>query len=290
MKREEYLRKPEWLRNTIKPNQSYNEVNDILIKYNLNTVCKAARCPNRKECYNSCTATFMLMGRNCTRNCAFCNVTSAPPQPLDFKEPENIAKAVKELGIKHAVITSVTRDDLEDGGAEHFSQTIKHIKKINPDTTVEVLIPDFQGDIHSLRTVIDERPDIINHNVETIPRLYPIFRPQAIFQRSLELIKRVKILSDIPSKTGFMVGLGEKEEEIYELLRTLRQAQCDMVTIGQYLRPSLKHPAVKEYVHPDVFKRYYEYAIKIGFEYVVSSPLARSSYMAHKGLKTRYML
>jgi lipoic acid synthetase len=290
MKREEYLRKPEWLRNTIKPNQSYNEVNDILIKYNLNTVCKAARCPNRKECYNSCTATFMLMGRNCTRNCAFCNVTSAPPQPLDFKEPENIAKAVKELGIKHAVITSVTRDDLEDGGAEHFSQTIKHIKKINPDTTVEVLIPDFQGDIHSLRTVIDARPDIINHNVETIPRLYPIFRPQAIFQRSLELIKRVKILSDIPSKTGFMVGLGEKEEEIYELLRTLRQAQCNMVTIGQYLRPSLKHPAVKEYVHPDVFKRYYEYAIKIGFEYVVSSPLARSSYMAHKGLKTRYML
>ena len=290
MKREEYLRKPEWLRNTIKPNQSYNEVNDILIKYNLNTVCKAARCPNRKECYNSCTATFMLMGRNCTRNCAFCNVTSAPHQPLDFKEPENIAKAVKELGIKHAVITSVTRDDLEDGGAEHFSQTIKHIKKINPDTTVEVLIPDFQGDIHSLRTVIDARPDIINHNVETIPRLYPIFRPQAIFQRSLELIKRVKILSDIPSKTGFMVGLGEKEEEIYELLRTLRQAQCDMVTIGQYLRPSLKHPAVKEYVHPDVFKRYYEYAIKIGFEYVVSSPLARSSYMAHKGLKTRYML
>ena len=217
MKREEYLRKPEWLRNTIKPNQSYNEVNDILIKYNLNTVCKAARCPNRKECYNSCTATFMLMGRNCTRNCAFCNVTSAPPQPLDFKEPENIAKAVKELGIKHAVITSVTRDDLEDGGAEHFSQTIKHIKKINPDTTVEVLIPDFQGDIHSLRTVIDARPDIINHNVETIPRLYPIFRPQAIFQRSLELIKGVKILSDIPSKTGFMVGLGEKEEEIYEL-------------------------------------------------------------------------
>ncbi|MFW5779924.1 MAG: lipoyl synthase [Bacillota bacterium] len=284
-KTENYIRKPNWLNNSIKPTQIYHNVGDILLKYNLNTVCEAASCPNRKECYNYSTATFMLMGKNCSRNCAFCNVTNAPPQPLDPKEPENIAKAIKDLEIKHAVITSVTRDDLKDGGAVHFANTINSVKEFNPKTTVEVLIPDFQGDIDSLKTVIDAKPDIINHNVETIPRLYTCVRPQAIFERSLELLQRVKQLSDIPSKTGFMVGLGETKSEVYELLRTLREVDCDMLTIGQYLQPSLKHFKVKEYIHPDIFKEYYDFAMKEGFSYVVSAPLARSSYMAHNGLK-----
>lgn len=277
-------RKPEWLRISKKPNESYYKVGDLLAKYHLNTVCEAARCPNRRECYNCGTATFMLLGRYCTRNCRFCNVSMANPEPVDEMEPINVAKAVKELGIKHVVITSVTRDDLPDGGAMHFNKTIKSIKKLNENVSVEVLIPDFQGEENALRTVIEAKPDVINHNVETIPELYPDVRPMAIFQRSLELLERIKKWSDIPTKTGFMLGLGESEEKIYELLRTLRKVDCDIVTIGQYLQPSKEHYQLREYIHPDMFKKYYDYALSIGFKYVVSSPLARSSYKAHEEL------
>lgn len=280
----DYLRKPEWIKLASKTNESYKKVGDLLVKLNLNTVCDAARCPNRRECYNSGTATFMLLGNNCTRNCTFCKVGKNLPDKLNHDEPSNIAVAVNELGIKHVVITSVTRDDLDDGGAAHFAKTVDEIRKLNKEVTIEVLIPDFQGDADALKVVINSRPDVINHNVETISRLYSAVRPMADFNQSLELIKRVKDYSNIPTKSGFMVGLGESEEEIYQLLDTLHSVNCNIVTIGQYLQPTKDHYTIREYVHPDIFKKYYDYAVKIGFDYVVSTPLARSSYQAEKEL------
>ena len=227
----------------------------------------------------------MLLGANCTRNCTFCKVNKATPSHLDPKEPENVASAVAELKLKHIVLTSVTRDDLQDGGAEHFAKTIYAIREKNKDVTIEVLIPDFQGDLAALKTVISANPDVINHNVETIPAFYPQVRAMADFDRSLELLKRVKELSSIPTKSGFMLGLGETKEEVYRLLESLREIDCDIVTIGQYLQPSKLHYPLKEYIHPDIFKHYYDYAKSLGFKFVVSSPLTRSSYQAHKELE-----
>ena len=281
---EERIKKPDWIKSVSSKNDSYKKVGELLIKYHLNTVCDAANCPNCGECYNSGTATFMLLGKNCTRNCTFCNVTKASPEQVDIKEPNKIALAVKELSLKHVVITSVTRDDLSDGGASHFARTIERVREHNKNVTVEVLIPDFQGNEEALKTVIAANPDVINHNVETISELYPLVRPMAKFERSIELLKNVKKFSSIPTKSGFMVGLGETEEQIYALLKKLHEADCDIVTIGQYLQPSKNHFKLKEYIHPDVFKRYYDYAMSIGFHFVVSSPLARSSYQAHKEL------
>lgn len=280
----DHLRKPEWIRVVSKINESFNKVGDLLVKLNLNTVCAAARCPNRRECYNSGTATFMLLGTNCTRNCTFCKVDKNTPDKVNQDEPNNIAKAVLELGIKHVIITSVTRDDLKDGGASHFAKTVEEIRALNNKVTIEVLIPDFQGNIEALMAVINSRPDVINHNVETIPRLYSAVRPMADFNQSLELLRRVKEHSQIPTKSGFMVGLGESESEVYELLESLRSVNCNIVTIGQYLQPTKEHYTIREYVHPDMFKKYYDYAVKIGFDFVVSTPLARSSYQAEKEL------
>ncbi|MFC0905396.1 lipoyl synthase [Clostridium sp. MT-14] len=280
-------RKPDWLKVKIRGGEFSGEVKGVLKKYSLNTVCREANCPNRMECFNKRTATFMILGKNCTRNCTFCNVTKAKPENVDEKEPANVAQAVDKLDLRHAVITSVTRDDLEDGGASHFARVIEEIKRLKKSITIEVLIPDFKGDRASLKKVVNAKPDVINHNVETAPRLYSEVRPMAVYERSLELLNRVKIMdSSILTKSGFMLGLGERREDIIQVLKDLREVNCDIVTIGQYLAPSLKHHPVVEYVHPRVFDEYKKIGLKLGFKYVASSPLVRSSYHAEEALKS----
>lgn len=278
-----YQKKPDWLKVKIGGAASSKEVQDILAKYKLNTVCKEANCPNRIECFGRKTATFMILGSVCSRNCTFCNVTKGHPEPVDPEEPMNLAKAAAALNLKHVVITSVTRDDLEDGGASHFASVIHEIRKINSEITIEVLIPDFKGNRAALEKVIKAKPEIINHNVETCPELYREVRPMAVYKRSLELIKNVKEAdSSIITKSGFMLGLGETEEQITEVLRDLRSAGCDAVTIGQYLPPSKFHHALVKYVTPEEFKKYEEEALSMGFKFVASSPLVRSSYHAER--------
>lgn len=281
-----YERKPEWLRVKIRGGEMSGNVHEVLKKYSLNTVCTEANCPNRMECYNKRTATFMILGKNCTRNCTFCNVTKEEPEVVDINEPVNVAKAIEKLNLRHAVITSVTRDDLADGGSAHFAEVVKEIRKVNKGVTIEVLIPDFNGDIEALKKVVDAKPDVINHNVETVPSLYKKVRPMAIYERSLELLLRVKDMDNtILTKSGFMLGLGEKEEEVIDLLRGLRGVNCDIVTIGQYLAPSSEHHSVIEYVHPDMFKKYETIGINMGFRHISSAPLVRSSYHAEEIFK-----
>lgn len=278
----EHLRKPEWLK-VEKGRGQCGKVSRILLKNNLNSVCSEAGCPNQGECFKSGTATFMLLGKYCTRNCTFCQVAKADPEPVDVNEPEHVAAAVKELGLEHVVITSVTRDDLPDGGAGHFARTIAAVRRETPQVMIEVLIPDFEGDASALKTVIDARPDILNHNVETVPELYSQVRPKAVFARSVELLFQAKQIDPgICTKSGFMVGLGETGEQVARLLETLHQAGCDMVTIGQYLQPSGQHYQVREYVHPDVFETYRQRAYQIGIPCVASGPLVRSSYHARE--------
>ncbi|MCB2292605.1 lipoyl synthase [Clostridium algoriphilum] len=280
-------KKPEWLKIRIKAGSNTGNISNILKKYGLNTVCAEADCPNTCECFNRGTATFMILGKNCTRNCKFCKVTKSKPEELDPMEPKNIAKAIQEMNLKHTVITSVTRDDLPDGGAGHFANTILEIKKLCPKVTVEVLIPDLKGDYESLKKVVYAKPNVLNHNVETIPNLYSAVRPMAVYKRSLELLKRVKeIDSSIFTKSGFMVGLGENEDQVIELLKDLKKVNCDIITIGQYLQPSKEHYEVVEYVHPDKFKKYEKIAKGMGFKFVASGPLVRSSYHAEDELSS----
>jgi lipoic acid synthetase len=284
----ELKRKPKWLRIDLNKGRSLDYVKDILERFSLNTVCEEANCPNRMECFSKKTATFMILGSQCTRNCRFCNVTHAPAQPLDPEEPKNVAAAALELGLKHVVITSVTRDDLPDGGAKHFALTIKAIKVRKSDIVVEVLIPDFRGSYEALETVVKAKPEILNHNVETVPRLYPEVRPSALYERSLELLKRVKSIdSSVLTKSGIMVGLGEKEEEVLDVLKDLRSVGCDFLTVGQYLAPSTEHYPVVEYVAPEVFDMYKQKALEMGFSFVASAPLVRSSYNAAEMLESK---
>lgn len=272
-------RKPEWLRVKLQGAEKTHEVKEMLNRLSLHTVCQEANCPNLIECFARKTATFMILGSVCTRNCTFCNVTKGHTQAVDPTEPANVAKAVKELGLKHAVITSVTRDDLPDGGAGHFAQVIEKLRAT--EVIVEVLIPDLQGSRQALATVIGAKPHILNHNIETVPRLYPTVRPKASYARSLELLKNSKELdAGIFTKSGIMVGLGEQEEEVIAVLRDLRTVNCDLLTIGQYLAPSDKHHPVIEFIHPDLFKKYKDIAYEMGFKYVASDPLVRSSYHA----------
>lgn len=275
------MRKPDWLKVKIRSGAESNTVNQILNRLSLHTVCQEANCPNLMECFSKKTATFMILGSQCTRNCKFCNVTKGKPEPVDEKEPVNVANAVNELGLKYVVITSVTRDDLNDGGASHFAKVIESIKDINENIIVEVLIPDFKGDELALKKVVKAKPEVINHNVETIPRLYSTVRPMAIYERSLKLLENVKKMDkNILTKSGIMLGLGEKEEEVIELMKDLLKVNCDMLTIGQYLAPSKKHHPVIEYVHPEQFKKYKEIGMELGFKFVASAPLVRSSYHA----------
>jgi len=281
------IKKPEWLKIRIKAGSNTGNISNILKKYGLNTVCEQADCPNICECFNRGTATFMILGKNCTRNCKFCKITKGETEELDPLEPKNIAKAIQEMELKHTVITSVTRDDLPDGGADHFANTILEIKKLCPNVTVEVLIPDLKGDYESLKKVVYAKPNVLNHNVETIPDLYSSVRPMAVYERSLELLKRVKeIDGSIFTKSGFMVGLGEKEDQVIELLKDLKKVNCDIITIGQYLQPSKEHYEVVEYVHPDKFKKYEKIAKDMGFIYVASGPFVRSSYHAEDELSS----
>ncbi len=256
-------------------------VEKMMNSLSLNTVCKSANCPNMGECYKKRTTTFMIMGSNCTRNCRFCNVYSGKPTPLDPEEPLKVAEATKKLGLKHVVVTSVTRDDLEDYGADHFRKCIVEIRKLNPDTTIEVLIPDMMGDKRALDAIIDASPDVINHNLETISKFYSKVRPEADYERSLFVLDYVKRKDPkIMTKTGIMVGLGESYEEVLSLMDDAIEVDCDIFTIGQYLRPSSRHIEIKEYIRPEVFEMYREDGIKKGFKFVFSGPLVRSSYMA----------
>lgn len=274
-------RKPEWLRIKVQGDQKATEVYKALESLSLNTVCKEANCPNKMECYNRKTATFMILGSVCTRNCTFCDVAKGRPEEVNKDEPKNLGIAVNELGLRHVVLTTVTRDDLKDGGAAHFAECVKEIRKANKDVTIEVLISDLKGDRDALKVIVDSKPDVINHNVETVKSLQSKLRPLARYERSLEVLKRVKEMDDsILTKSGIMVGVGETKEEVFELFKDLVDINLDIFTIGQYLRPSLKHLPVAEYVHPDVFDEYSVKAKETGIKYVMSGPLVRSSYKA----------
>jgi lipoic acid synthetase len=279
----EILRKPSWIRVKV-PLYSgrFGETKDIVRANNLVTVCEEASCPNIGECWSKGTATFMIMGDKCTRRCRFCNVSTGRPNPLDINEPKRLAETIDLMKLNYVVITSVDRDDLRDGGAGHFVECIQHIRALTPNTYIEILTPDFGGRLdHTLDILATAPPDVLNHNIETVPRLYKEARPGADFQNSLNLLQRFKALHPtIPTKSGLMVGLGETDEEILLVLRELRAHQVDMLTIGQYLQPSGGHMPVRRYVHPDTFKMYEEEARKMGFLHAASGPLVRSSYRA----------
>ncbi len=272
---------PPWLKIRVKNNTDFDYVEEMLSRLQLNTVCQEANCPNRLECFAKKTSTFMILGAVCTRNCKFCNVFKGDAENVDESEPMHVAQATKELGLKHVVITSVTRDDLSDGGAGHFVKTIQLIHKETPDTTIEVLIPDFQGDFEALKQVVEAKPEIINHNIETVPRLYPNVRAMADYSRSLEVLRNVKKLnSEILTKSGLMVGLGETKVEVIQTLQDLYEHNCELLTLGQYLAPSKDHYPVYEYIHPDIFEEYKQIALETGFKFVASAPFVRSSYNA----------
>lgn len=279
----EYLRKPEWLKIKLHGEKNRTDVEEILKRLSLNTVCKEANCPNRVECYGRKTATFMILGKYCTRNCTFCVVQKNIPEPVDPEEPSNVARAVSELNLEHVVITSVTRDDLSDNGSRHFAKVTEEIKKLSPNVVIELLIPDFQGSYEALSTVVNVKPHIINHNIETVPRLYPEVRPMAIYERSLELLKNAKLIDkNILTKSGIMVGLGENKKELISVFKDLREVDCDFLTIGQYIAPSKQHHPVVEYIHPNTFEEYRILATQAGFKHVASAPLVRSSYHAER--------
>lgn len=278
-----YTKKPDWLKVKISNPKNLNQVTSLIQSLNLNTVCHGANCPNRLECFSKKTATFMILGSVCSRHCRFCNIESGQLLPPDLDEPYRVAKAVKELELKHAVITSVTRDDLSDGGAYIFAETIRAIREASPDTIIEVLIPDFKGDFDALKCVMDAKPHVINHNVETVERLYESVRPEADYAQSLELLKRVKEYApSILSKSGFMLGLGEEQPEVHKLIEDLKAVHTDILTIGQYLPPSSQHAPLIAYITPEAFDAYGQYARAIGIDHVASSPLVRSSYNAHE--------
>ncbi len=281
--KENYVRKPDWLKVDAFSGENYNNVVGILNSCHVNTVCNEALCPNRGKCYNENTATFIILGKVCSRHCKFCNVTSGLPGCIDESEKQGIAQAVSELGLKYVVITSVTRDDLPDGGSLHFAQTCEAIKELNPDTHIEALIPDFNGDIAAVNRVLDSPCTVVGHNVETVPSLYAAIRPEADYRQSIDVVAQVKRYKPkTVSKSGMMLGLSETRDEVLQVMRDLRDVSCDILTIGQYLRPSKEHYPVKEYIHPDVFAEYAELGMEMGFLHVESSPLTRSSFMAHK--------
>ncbi len=276
-----HARRPDWLKMSPLDPVILNKMRRLMQDLKLHTVCESARCPNRTECFHQATATFMILGDICTRNCTFCAVKCGQPQTPDPQEPEHIVTAVDKLGLRYVVITSVTRDDLPDSGASQFAQTIKAIHKYDPNIMVEVLIPDFRGSLSAVQTVIDTYPTVLNHNIETVPRLYPEVRPKADYRRSIEILKQSKLLNNrILTKSGFMLGLGEIRQEVIELMANLRQAGCDLLTIGQYLQPSLRHHKVMKFIPPEEFEEYGNIGKQLGFQHVASGPLVRSSFHA----------
>jgi lipoic acid synthetase len=275
------VKKPDWLRVKLPTGEEYVKVRGIVSQHKLHTICESGNCPNMGECWGAGTATFMILGNICTRSCGFCAVATGKPKPADWDEPKRIANSVKLMGVKHCVITSVDRDDLKDGGSIIWAATINEIRAISPETKFECLIPDFAGKWENLQRIIDVKPDIVSHNIETVRRLTAEVRIQAKYDRSLEVLKRLDE-AGVKTKSGIMLGLGETEEEIFEALDDLANVNCDVVTMGQYLQPTPKHLPVARFVHPDDFKRYKDYALGKGFRFVESGPLVRSSYHAEK--------
>jgi lipoic acid synthetase len=280
--------RPEWLKVRIRANETFQSVNQMITDLSLHTVCQEARCPNIFECWSEGTATFMILGDICTRHCGFCAVGKGKPRPIDPDEPRHVAQAVKRLGVKHAVVTSVNRDELPDGGALHFARTVSWIHSLNPGTRIEVLIPDFCGDQEALNTVLKARPDVLNHNTETVARLYKRVRPDAKYEQSLELLRRANEFKDehpMLTKSGLMVGLGESRDELLMTFRDIAETGCDILTVGQYLAPTPKHIPIERYYTPDEFSDLKTQATRMGFRYVESGPLVRSSY--HAGRHTQ---
>jgi lipoic acid synthetase len=273
--------KPRWLKKRLPTGPEYEKVKELIGKDRLHTVCQEAKCPNMWECFTQQTATFLIMGSRCTRNCRFCSVAQGPVGPPDPAEPNRVAAAARQMGLSYVVITSVTRDDLTDGGAAFFAETIAAVHGRIPFAKVEVLIPDFQGNAQALQTVLDAQPDVLNHNIETVPRLYPVVRPQARYRRSLQLLSRVqKYAPGMPIKSGLMLGLGESFEEIRSTLKDLIDAGCRILTLGQYLQPSNAHLPVKRFISPAEFENWKDTALEMGFCEVASGPFVRSSYHA----------
>ena len=274
--------KPKWLRVTLPTGEKYKQLRGLVDTYNLHTICTSGSCPNMGECWGEGTATFMILGNICTRSCGFCGVKTGRPESVDWAEPEKVARSIKIMKIKHAVLTSVDRDDLKDMGSILWAETIGAVRRMSPSTTLETLIPDFQGITEHLDRIIAAGPEVISHNIETVKRLTREVRIQAKYERSMEVLNYLKNAGARRTKSGIMLGLGETEEEVYETLRDLRANQVDVVTIGQYLQPSKKHLPVKDFVSPEQFKKYEEYGLELGFRHVESGPLVRSSYKAHK--------
>ena len=274
--------KPKWLRVTLPTGEKYTQLRGLVDTYNLHTICTSGSCPNMGECWGEGTATFMILGNICTRSCGFCGVKTGRPESVDWAEPEKVARSIKIMKIKHAVLTSVDRDDLKDMGSILWAETIGAVRRMSPSTTLETLIPDFQGITEHLDRIIAAGPEVISHNIETVKRLTREVRIQAKYERSMEVLNYLKNAGARRTKSGIMLGLGETEEEVYETLRDLRANQVDVVTIGQYLQPSKKHLPVKDFISPEQFKKYEEYGLELGFRHVESGPLVRSSYKAHK--------
>jgi lipoyl synthase len=274
-------RKPDWLKIKLPKGTNFTQVKNIVARYNLHTICTSGKCPNMGECWAAGTATLMILGEICTRSCKFCATQIGKPFPVDANEPMNVAKSIQLMGLKHAVITSVDRDDLNDKGAGHWAETISEVKKLNPEITMEVLIPDFDGDPELIKLIVDAKPDIISHNLETVRRLTPLVRSRAKYDLSLKVLKTISE-SSIVSKSGIMVGLGETRDEVIETMDDLLSVGCQVFTIGQYLQPTKSHLPVEEYVHLDVFEEYRRIGLEKGFRIVESAPLVRSSYHAER--------
>ena len=279
-----FTKKPEWIRVKLPTGKKYTELRSVVDRYNLHTICTSGSCPNMGECWGEGTATFMILGNICTRSCGFCGVKTGRPESLDWEEPEKVARSIKLMNIKHAVLTSVDRDDLKDMGSIIWAETVRAVRRMNPNTTMETLIPDFQGVERNLNRILDVTPEIISHNMETVRRLTREVRIQAKYDRSLGVLRYLKENGANRTKSGIMLGLGEKEEEVIETLHDLKEAKVDIVTIGQYLQPSKKHLPVKQFVTPEQFAKYKEIGLELGFRHVESGALVRSSYRAHKHL------
>lgn len=280
----QFTRRPDWLKAKLPSGKNYTDIKYIIDSYQLHTVCEEARCPNMGECWNAGTATFMILGDTCTRSCGFCAVkTGKPSGTLDWDEPNRVAEAVRMMNLKHAVITSVNRDEREDGGAPIFAETIRQIRKTIPQCRIEVLIPDFKGSEKALDMVLEADPDVLNHNIETVKRLYKTVRPQANYEQSLEVLERAKKKGFI-TKTGLMLGIGETTDEVIEAMKDISIVKCDILTLGQYLQPTKEHLPVDRYVHPDEFLMLKEKGRRMGFSYIESGPLVRSSYHAEQHL------
>ncbi len=281
-----YQRRPEWLKTRLPVGEDFLNIKRLLRSSELHTVCEEASCPNIGECFSQRTATFLILGDVCTRGCRYCNVEKGVPVRLDYDEPARVAIAAREMGLKHIVVTSVTRDDIPDGGASVYAMTVSQIRKYNPESTIEVLIPDFKGSDDALHTVIRERPEIINHNIETVPRLYKSVRPGAEYERSIRLLRLVSESNyPIAAKAGLMAGLGEQFQEIVEVMKDIRDAGCGILSIGQYLSPTRNHLPVHRYYHPEEFKELKTIGINMGYKHIESGPLVRSSYHAAMHIK-----